>query len=131
MQKKIVQPNGKIKVVTINDEPSKTQQQFRDETNIVNIMKKYHSGQAITHLNQNPGRYVDLTQIKDYAKSLQTVIDANDAFMQLSSGVRKRFSNNPQELLMFLEDPKNRAEAIDLGLIDPPPPSPSPTVPQT
>lgn len=131
MQKKIVMPNGKIKVLTINEEPSKTQQQFRDETNIVNIMKKYHSGQAVTHLNQNPGRYADLTQIKDYAKSLQTVIDANDAFMQLSSGVRKRFSNNPQELLTFLEDPKNRVEAIELGLIDPPPTPPPSSTPTT
>lgn len=106
-----------IKVQTDNQEPSKTQQQFKDSSNINNIMKKYHATGMITHLNQKQGSYADLSKVKDYQSSLQTVIDAQQAFMTLSSDVRKKFSNDPQELIGFLADPKNRDEAESLNLI--------------
>lgn len=115
---------------TINDLPSMTQKQFEQETDINRIMKKYHSTGMITHLAQNPGRYADLTQIKDYAGSLQNVIDAENAFMTLPSETRFRFQNNPQELINFLADVKNRDEAIRLKLIDPPPLTTPETPPQ-
>lgn len=124
MQKVEKRANGSKKITTINEEPSLTQQSFKDETNIVHIMKKYHAGQQITHLARNQGRYADLSEIKDYQTSLQTVINAKQAFGILPSEIRKRFLNDPQELLSFLSDPNNRDEAIKLGLINPPPPVP-------
>jgi phage internal scaffolding protein len=126
MKKLIRLENGNVKVQTINDLPSKTQQQFAEQTNINNIMKKYHATGMITHLNQKQGQYVDLSTIKDYQSSLQTVIDANASFMTLSSEIRKKFNNNPQELLSFLADPKNKDEAISLKIINPPKAEPQP-----
>lgn len=108
-----------IKVQTKNEEPSLTQQHFESESNINNIMKKYHATGMITHLNRNKGVYADISTLGDYQNSLQTVIDAQNAFMTLPSSVRKKFSNNPQELINFLADSKNKDEAISLGLIKP------------
>lgn len=125
----VKRPDGSLSVKSVNEEPSLTRQSFKDQTDIVQIMKKYHKGESIAHLARNPGRYADLTQIKDYAKSLQTVIDAQNAFGVLPSEIRKRFNNDPQELLEFLQDDSNKSEAIGLGLIDKPVASVSGDVP--
>lgn len=87
-------------------------------------MKKYHSSGMITHINRRKGQYLDVSQLKDYQSSLQTVIDAQESFMTLPSEVRKKFANNPQQLISFLADPKNTDEAISLGLKKPKPPTP-------
>lgn len=112
-----------------NTLPNMAQQQFRDETDINKIMKKYHATGMITHLARNPGRYADLSTIKDYAQSLQTVIDAQGAFNILPSEIRNRFQNDPNQLLAFIADENNREEAIKLKIINPPPPKETPTNP--
>ena len=40
--------------------------------------------------------------------------------MTLPADLRKRFSNDPGQLLSFLENEDNRAEAIKLGLVNAP-----------
>lgn len=56
-----------------------------------------------------------------FQSQLNAVIEAQDAFMELPAQVRSRFSNDPAQLLNFLNDDSNRDEAIKLGLIDKPP----------
>jgi Chlamydia-phage Chp2 scaffold (Chlamy_scaf). len=104
---------------TDNFDPSLTQQQFADETDINQIMKRYHETGMVEHLARNPGKYVDLADLTDYQGSLQKVIDAESAFMTLPSETRFRFQNNPQELINFLSKKENLEEAIKLKLIDP------------
>lgn len=122
MKIKSKRPDGSIRIfkVTKEGEKSPVQQQFEEQSNINNIMKKYHATGMITHLNRKQGQYADMTQVKDYATSLQTVIDAQNAFMTLDSSIRKRFQNNPQELINFLKNPKNKDEAIALGIVNKP-----------
>lgn len=109
--------DGSIRVHTDNQEPSRTQQQFKETSDINLIMKKYQKGEAITHLNHRQGVYGDFSEIKNYQKSLQTVIDAERQFLTLPSAVRAKFENNPQQLLDFIKDDNNYEESIKLGLI--------------
>lgn len=120
MKNVIVNENGKIKVTTINNEPSLARQEFKDQTCINQIMKKYHKTGMIDHLNRSKGQYADLSSLTDYAAALQTVIDAQKSFMTLPSDVRKRFENDPEKALLFLSDANNREEAVKLGLINKP-----------
>lgn len=120
MKKIVKRQDGSTKVITENVEPSLAQQSMKDICDINKIMAKYHKTGMITHLAKKRGQYVDLSSVKDYQTSLQTVIDAQAAFMTLPSGVRKKFQNDPQEIIAFLADPKNKQEAIDLGLIEAP-----------
>ena len=46
------------------------------------------------------------------------VNQARDLFMSLDAEVRKRFGNDPAQLLDFLADNKNYDEAKKLGLVD-------------
>jgi len=110
-----------IKVRTYNYEPSKTQQHFKDEHDINNIMKKYlKQGISYNQLPNPSGVYGDFSNVKDYQNSLQTIIDADQAFLTIPSNIRKRFDNDPQKLFEFLNDKKNLDEAISLGLIEKP-----------
>lgn len=110
---------GRIKVMTINNEPSKTQQQFKDECDINNIIKKFQNTGEFTHRAKNPGMYGDFSNITDYQGMLHTIQQAQDSFMTLPALTRKKFDNDPGELIKFLKDPSNTEEAIKLGLVEP------------
>jgi phage internal scaffolding protein len=110
--------NGSIRVATINNEPTKTQQQFADEVDVNNIMRKYQQTGELHHLNLKAGRYEDLTGLTDYQEMLHAVKHAEETFNALPSDVRNKFDNNPQQLIDFLGDSNNRDEAIRLGLVN-------------
>lgn len=118
--------NGKLRIQTFNREPSKTQQQFRDMVNVNNIMKKYHATREITHLNNRQGKYADITNAQEYFEATKTITEANQAFEQLPSHVRKRFGNDPSALLEFIHNPDNYDEGVKLGIFDPKIPNPNP-----
>lgn len=120
MKKIIRRDNGTIRVQTINNLPSKTQPQFQDSTNINIIMKKYHAGHGISHINSRKGFYDPDGKLSaiNYQQSLQTVIDAQNSFNSLPSEVRKMFQNDPYQLITFLSDPKNKDKAMELGLLN-------------
>lgn len=109
---------GKIRVVTVNDEPSMTVQSSKDECDINRIMEKYEKTGAVTHLAKRSGIYGDFSELTDYQGMLDKVMFAQDAFMTLPAAVRTRFRNDPGALLEFLQDSKNRDEAVRLGLIE-------------
>lgn len=110
------------RVVTVNNEPSKTQQQFRDEVNINSIMRKYHSTGQITHLAKSQGQYRDLSNAQDYFDSLNIIQQAEQSFATLPSHVRKKFGNDPAALLEFIHNPDNFEEGVKLGIFQAKPP---------
>jgi phage internal scaffolding protein len=100
------------------EEPSLTQQHFKDETDINNILRQFN----ITGLlPESPlsARYGDFTGIVDYQSALNAVIAAESEFEALPAELRARFQNDPANLLNFLEDENNRPEAEKLGLVVP------------
>lgn len=99
-----------------------TQQNFHEETDINNIMAKFAKTGLVDHVNKVQGAYGDFTSVQDYQLHLDQVMAAGDAFMALPATIRRRFDNDPAHLVAFLGDPRNRDEAIALGLIEPPPP---------
>lgn len=113
--KKVIKSETRTQVVTINDKPSLTQQHHKELVDVNNIIKRYRvTGELPTVKKQ--GRYVDLSGITDYHSAMNTVLAAQDSFMSLPSEIRKKFSNDPQELIAYLQNPQNNEEAIKLGL---------------
>nr|DAI39153.1 MAG TPA: Scaffold protein [Microviridae sp.] len=107
-----------------NDEPSMTQQQFKDEADINNIMARYQkTGVLVDPLTQTTRKpmFDDFSELGDFREHQQAVIEAQDMFMQLPSQLRARFANDPAELLQWLSDPANKDEAMELGLMTKPP----------
>ena len=116
-----IRENGTKRVSTVNDKPTRTQQQFRDKVNVNSIMAKYRKTGLIEHVRTNPGIYSDLTELPDYMTAMQTVINANRTFETIPANIRLRFQNDPAQLISFLSDPSNNDEALKLGLIIPQP----------
>lgn len=112
-----VDDRGKTRVVTVNKEPSMTRQEFAAECDINNIMKKYESTGQFMHLTSKQGMYADFSEISDYQTMLETVRYADSAFAALPAEVRKRFGNNPGNLIDFLKDEKNYDEGVSLGIL--------------
>jgi len=113
-----VRPDGSRDVGTPNDKPTRTQQQFAEECDVNNIVKKYERTGEFTHVSKKIGRYMDLSEIPDYQTMIHQIHEAEDAFMQLPAKTRLRFNNDPGQLMSFLKDPTNYDEGVKLGLLD-------------
>lgn len=96
-------------------DPSLTQQQFRDETDINNIVDLFmKTGHLPTPVSMP--QYVDYEGIFDFQSAMNVVREADENFMRMDAKVRARFHNSPQEFLEFFADPANADEAVRLGL---------------
>lgn len=108
--------NGSRIVSTINNLPSRTDQQFKADCDVNHIVTKFKKTGQISHLAKMQGQYLDVSEIKDLDVALQQVKTAQSAFDSLPAEIRQRFRNDPREYVKFLADPKNDEEAITLGL---------------
>lgn len=96
-----------------------TQEQFAKEADINEIVRRFGiTGQLPTNLAVPlSGEFVE---VSDFKSAMDAVMAAQDEFMRLPGEVRARFGNDPGQLIAFLEDPGNRAEAEQLGLVNKP-----------
>lgn len=100
---------------------TKVQQQFKDETNVSNIVKRFNRTGQLPRGRNDTGQYIDISNVGDYTEMFNRVQKVQKAFMKIPSDIRTRFRNNPQNLIDFLGDENNREEAQELGLIPKPP----------
>lgn len=123
MKRMEIRPNGTKRVYTVfTDEEVAHQkikmadQSFANECDQNLIMRRHLAGQNVDHLFKRQGVYRDLTLIPDLQEAMAQVTHAQQAFMELSADLRKRFANDPVQLVEFLNDPANDNEAVKLGL---------------
>jgi phage internal scaffolding protein len=115
-KKKVRNIFDRISVKAVNVGPSLTQQSLKSETDVNAILKRYSKTGVITHVNETKAAYGDFSNIKGYDDALNYIQDVMDEFMDLPSHIRKEFNNNPEEMVSFLQDPKNKAKAVEMGL---------------
>lgn len=96
-------------------DPSLAQQQFREESDINNILKQFNITGQLPQGVATP-QYGDFTEVTDYHSALNLVIQADEAFMALPAHIRSRFNNDAGLLVDFVSDPNNKDEAEKLGL---------------
>lgn len=111
------------------NEPTLTQQHFAEEADINTIVRKFIKTGELPEPVAMP-TFADFTeQVDDYQSAMNMVLEARDSFMQLPPATRERFGNDPQQLMEFLADKDNLAEARKLGLAVPEPEAPKPPEP--
>lgn len=104
--------------------PSLTQQQFTKDVDL-NFMVK---AMGITDGSSIPpffdqsitaDKFGDFTEAQElgFRGAMDRLKEATDAFNQLPATIRRRFGNDPGELMNFLADENNADEAIKLGLL--------------
>lgn len=99
----------------------RTHQSFAKECDINNIMSKYRkTGYFVDAAKPNPHRlpnFGDFSGVGDFQSVMNTVVEAQNAFMRLPAAVRSRFSNNVADAVVFVSDPVNLEESVKLGLL--------------
>jgi phage internal scaffolding protein len=93
-----------------------TQQHHKQECDINYIIQKYDTTGLLSHVQTIEARYGDVTGA-DFRRAQDIFLNAQTLFNDLPANIKKRFNQNAGELLEFMEDPENRNEAIQLGLI--------------
>jgi len=101
-------------------EESRTQQQFKAETDINEIVRRFGITGKVPVSARAPISG-DFTGVADFQTAMQAVVSAQEGFMSFPAAVRKRFANDPQQMLEFLADEGNLDEARKLGLVRPEP----------
>lgn len=112
--------NGSIRVISHVGEKSMTDESWKDETDVNNIMAKFKKTGNITHVARLQGTYGDFSNVPDLQAAMQTITEASLAFDALPAKIRERFGNSPQQFLKFMHNTENDPEAIKLGLKTPP-----------
>lgn len=95
-------------------EPSMTQQQFKSDCDINNILKKYQKTGAINHFAKYSPIYGDY-QSRDLQEAYELVKRAEKMFADLPSSIRNEVGT-PQGFLDFVQNPSNASRMRDLGL---------------
>lgn len=108
-----------------------TKQSHKQECDINNILKQYQRTGIINHINRNQPQYMELPDQLDYQQSINTILQAQDAFASLPAVVRNHFNNDPAAFLAAFTDPAQSDYLRDHGFLNPkpdqaPPPSPLP-----
>lgn len=100
--------------------PSLTQQQFRQECDINNIIDSVNNAGVTNNPLWNGTRrplYGDFTGIQDmdYLQAQNTFLEASARFMELPAKVRQRFNNNPAELLAYIQSIQSNPNIKELA----------------
>lgn len=109
-------------------EASLTEQSFKDETDVNNIVKQFEQTGMLPSGTGPAARYGDFSEYPDFQTAQNIVVGANAAFAALPADLRDRFNNDPARLMAFIEDDTNLDEAVKLGLVNKPSPSPESAV---
>lgn len=99
---------------------SLTQQHFKEECDVINIIKKHDRNGIIEHVQRGQARYGDFSQVAGYKEALDLVRDAQTEFMAIPSDIREKFENDPGKFYEFVSNPENKEELKKMGFIETP-----------
>jgi phage internal scaffolding protein len=111
------EPHKKYVFKTMGE--SLTQQHFKEECDVINIIKRHDRNGIIEHVQRGQARYGDFSEVADYREALDLVRDAQQEFMSVPSDIRKKFDNDPGKFYQFVSNPDNKEELIKMGFINP------------
>jgi len=96
--------------------PYITEQGHKRECDVNYILQKYDKTGLISHVQKFDAMYADCTGL-EFKEALEKMQKVSGDFLQIPSNIRREFDNDPYKFLSFLDDPRNRPRAIELGLI--------------
>lgn len=97
-------------------EPTMAQQHFAEECDINTIVRRFKLTGELPQGAVVP-TYADFEAAVDYHQAMNALRQAEESFMALPAEVRARFQNDPAQLVEFVSNDANRAEAVALGLV--------------
>lgn len=110
-----------IDVSASDDEESprfaRTQQNFKEQCDVNEIMKRFERTNVLDHLSTYQGSYGDFIDVpQSFHEAVNQVLAAQDMFMTIPARIRAEFNNDPGQFLEFVSDPNNIDRMIEMGL---------------
>lgn len=100
------------------EEPTMTQQHFRDECDINKIVERaIRTGDTTVFTSAQRAEFYDASAITDYVDAMALIDDVNDDFNSLPSTIRSMFGNNVKQYVEWMSNPQNWSKARELGLL--------------
>lgn len=100
-------------------EKSLTQQEFADECDVNNIMRRYAvTGTVPVYADRQPF-YVDASDMPSFMDMQNILISARESFMSLPAEVRRQFDNDPIAFAEYAADEKNAAKLREWKMLSP------------
>lgn len=102
---------------TINfvDDPGLTQQHFKDECDINNILDRYAQTGIVPE--RHGAFYGDFSEGLEYREALDRLQSTQEQFNALPARTRDFFQNNPAAFLDFVSNPENKQHFHSIGLV--------------
>lgn len=112
-------------------ETGRTKQSFKDECTVTHAMNRFNQSGVMPPARSGIPRYGDFSEVGTFQEACEQVKRAEEAFRAMPSAARRYFNNDTGQFLDFMENPKNRPKAEELGLVDPlPKPVSDPVTPE-
>ena len=105
--------------ITVNcEEPTLTQQHFKDEVDVTNIVNRYALTRDPTILQRTQEIYGDATSIS-FTEAMHTVKQAESEFHELPDEVKAQYNYEPSEWLQDVVNPQIQESEpiVELSLI--------------
>jgi len=99
------------------NQENRVQQHFGPSCDVNEMRKRMSRGQTVKVVPSDGMFYGDFTRCNDFQSAQNAICAAREAFDALDYRIRDRFNNDPNQFLRFVQDEKNREEAIELGLL--------------
>lgn len=104
------------------DKVVKTQQQFKDKTDIRSIQRRLNPKKKLMQNQKREAFYGDFRTGKSFHEQQNKIVEARQKFYALPPNIRKKFKNDPGNLIDFLNNVDKMEEttirwAIREGLI--------------
>lgn len=93
-----------------------TEQAHKQETDINYILRNYQKTGIIRHVKKHEGTYDDVL-VQDFTDAMELVTNVVQRFNELPSSVRNRVDNSPAKFLHFVQNPANKEELRQFGLL--------------
>lgn len=99
-------------------EEDMTQQQFAEDADINRIIERFGVTGQLPQPQVEPF-FGDFSEVGDYQSAIEQLRAMDDSFMTIPAEVRSRFQNDPGRFYEFVQDPANRRELAEMGLLRP------------
>jgi len=110
----------RIAVIAPSADDGMTQQHFKDQVDINNILAKYRRTGVVEHVKKARELYGDFTELGEYARDLDKVAKAQQTFEMMPAEIRNQFKNSIQGFFEFIGDEKNKDQCVKWGIFDAP-----------
>ncbi len=98
---------------------SLTQQQFAEECEINNIIRRHDRTGVLEHIARGNAIYGDFSNVTDFSDALDQINQAKEEFLNIPSEIREKFQNDVGQFFKFASNPDNIDELRELGLASP------------